>query len=203
LRRKVRKRKVKRRLLQRKGKKNPSQRPNSRLFWLSIAGLFLLVGCGDGNAPVSDLKKGLRASIEKKKPEPAKTEEKKEAEKEEVYTYNSSGNPDPFKPFLQLTPVREASRSVPLTPLQKFEISQLKLVAILSAPEGNIGLVEDATGKGYFIKKGTLIGKNDGKVAKILSDRVIVEEVFLDVLGKKKVNEMSLSLQKVEEGGEK
>ena len=76
-------------------------------------------------------------------------------------------------------------------------------MAILSAPEGNIGLVEDATGKGYFLKKGTLIGKNDGKVAKILSDRVIVEEVFLDVLGQKKVNEMSLSLQKVEEGGEK
>ena len=166
-------------------------------------GLFLLVSCGDGNTPVSHPKKGMGPSVEKKKPEPVKTEEKKEAEKEEVYTYNPSGRPDPFKPFLQFTSLREVSRSVPLTPLQKFEISQLKLVAILSAPEGNIGLVEDATGKGYFIKKGTLIGKNDGKVSKILSDRVIVEEVFLDVLGQKKVNEVSLSLHKVEEGGEK
>jgi len=166
-------------------------------------GLFLLVSCGDGNTPVSHPKKGMGPSVEKKKPEPVKTEEKKEAEKEEVYTYNPSGRPDPFKPFLQFTSLREVSRSVPLTPLQKFEISQLKLVAILSAPEGNIGLVEDATGKGYFIKKGTLIGKNDGKVSKILSDRVIVEEVFLDALGQKKVNEVTMTLHKSEEGGEK
>jgi hypothetical protein len=110
LRRKVRKRKVKRRLLQRKGKKNPSQRPKSRLLWLSIAGLFLLVSCGDGNAPVSLPKKGIGPSVVKKKPEPAKVEEKKEAEKEDVYTYTLLVNH--LLGFLQLT-VREASRSVP------------------------------------------------------------------------------------------
>jgi type IV pilus assembly protein PilP len=70
-----------------------------------------------------------------------------------------------------------------MTPLQKFEISQLKLVAIISLPEGNIALVEDGTGKGYFVKKGTLIGKNDGKVTKILKDKVLIEEVYQDVLG--------------------
>ena len=90
-----------------------------------------------------------------------------------------------------------------MTPLQKYETSQLKLVAVLFTPEGNIGLVEDATGKGYFVKKGTLVGKNDGKVTKILNDRVMVEEIFLDVWGQKKVNEIALLLQKAEEGGEK
>ncbi|OGP90912.1 MAG: hypothetical protein A2157_05570 [Deltaproteobacteria bacterium RBG_16_47_11] len=154
-------------------------------------------------APVSVPKKGASLAVEKKRLEPAKMEEKKEVEKEEAYTYNPSGKPDPFKPFLQLTPLREVSRSAPLTPLQKYEISQLKLVAILSTPEGNTGLVEDATGKGYFIRKGTWIGKNDGKVTKILKDRLIIEEVFRDVSGQKKVNEISLSLQKGEEGGEK
>jgi hypothetical protein len=115
--------------------------------------------------------------------------------KEDVYTMTllQAGS-------LTIPSAPPVSRSVPLTPLQKFE-SEVKLVACLTW--GNIGLVEDATGKGYFLKKGTLIGKNDGKVAKILQDRVIVEEVFLDVLGQKKVNETSLSLQKVEEGGEK
>ena len=73
----------------------------------------------------------------------------------------------------------------------------------MSIPEGNVGLVEDATGKGYFVKRGTLIGKNDGKVSKVLNDRLIIEEVFLDVLGQKKVNETSLTLHKSEEGGEK
>lgn len=76
-------------------------------------------------------------------------------------------------------------------------------MAVLTTPQGNVGLVEDATGKGYFVKQGTLIGRNDGKVSKVLKDRVVVEEVFLDVFGQKKVNETSLALNKVEEGGEK
>ncbi len=65
-----------------------------------------------------------------------------------------------------------------------------------------MALVEDVTGKGYFLKKGTWIGKNDGKVTKILKDRVIIEEVYQDIFGQTKTNEISLSLHKVEEGGE-
>jgi type IV pilus assembly protein PilP len=63
-------------------------------------------------------------------------------------------------------------------------------------------MVEDATGKGYFLKKGTWIGKNDGKVTKILKDKVIIEEVYQDIFGQTKTNEISLFLQKIEEGGE-
>ena len=177
-------------------------RLESKLLSVSIVALFLLLGCGETTAPVSLPKKGGLPAAEAKKTATAKAEDKKEPEKEEVYSYSPAGKPDPFKPFLQLTPYREP-RSAPLTPLQKYETSQLKLVAVLFAPEGNIGLVEDATGKGYFVKKGTLVGKNDGKVTKILNDRVMVEEIFLDVLGQKKVNEIALLLQKAEEGGEK
>lgn len=141
----------------------------------------------------------------KKKAEPAKVVEKKEEKKEPEFVYNPAGKPDPFKPFIQLTSVKEKEapvRSVPLTPLQKYEINQLKLVAIISTPEGNIAMVEDATGKGYSLKKGTLIGKNDGKVTKIMKDKVIVEEVFQDTSGKTKTNEISLFLHRVTEGGE-
>jgi type IV pilus assembly protein PilP len=177
------------------------QGPRNRFLWIFLLLLFLLVSCGEGSAPLSVAKKGARPPLEKKKNESARTDEKKESQKEEGYAYNPAGKPDPFKPFLQLTPVRE-SRS-PLTPLQKYDLSQLKLVAILTLREGNVGLVEDATGKGYFVKRGTLIGKNDGKVSKVLDDRLMIEEVFLDVFGQKKVNETSLSLYKPEEGGEK
>ncbi|MBM4347472.1 MAG: pilus assembly protein PilP, partial [Deltaproteobacteria bacterium] len=93
-------------------------------------------------------------------------------------------------------------RTAPLTPLQKYDISQLKLVAILSTPEGNIALVEDSTGRGYFVKRGTEIGKNDGKVTKILKDRIIIEELYSDVWGQTKKNEVYLLLHKIEEGGE-
>ncbi len=163
------------------------------LFWV-------LVGCGGSSPPSIPAKKA--PSLPAKK-EALKVAEKKEVEKKEEpeYTYNPAGKPDPFKPFLQLTPVREVSR-VPQTPLQRYEISQLKLVAIISSPEGNIAMVEDSSGKGYFLKKGTLIGKNYGKVTKILKDKVIIEEVYLDIFGQTKTHEISILLHRMEEGGE-
>jgi type IV pilus assembly protein PilP len=166
----------------------------------------LIGGCGGGTPPTSPPVKIKSPTVEKKKEEPTKVAEKKDPEKKEEkkedaeYSYNPAGKPDPFKPFIQLASTRGTRTA--LTPLQKFDISQLKLVAIISAPEGNIALVEDVTGKGYFLKKGTWIGKNDGKVTKILKDKVIIEEVYQDIFGQTKTNEISLSLHKVEEGGE-
>jgi type IV pilus assembly protein PilP len=169
-----------------------------------MAFLFFMTGCNRGSPPSSLPQKEKSPVAEKKGPELAKVSEKKELEKKEEadYTYNPVGKPDPFKPFIQITAAKEYLKTVPLTPLQKYEISQLKLVAIIVTPEGNVALVEDSAGKGYFLKKGTGIGKNDGKVKKILKDKVIIEEVYEDMSGQKKINESSLLLHRVEEGGE-
>jgi len=200
---------VKRKLLNKKQRMREFQkleRNKSGFKWIfiSIALLFLIGGCGGGTPPSSLPPKTKSPAVEKKKEGTAIVAEKKEPEKmeEAEFSYNPVGKPDPFKPFLQLTSVREGSRSGILTPLQKYDISQLKLVAIISSPEGNIALVEDATGKGYFLKKGTFIGKNDGKITKILKDKVIIEEVYQDIFGQTKLNEISLFLNKIEEGGE-
>jgi type IV pilus assembly protein PilP len=200
---------VKRKLLNKKQRMREFQkleRNKSGFKWIfiSIALLFLIGGCGGGTPPSSLPPKIKSPAVEKKKEGTTIVAEKKEPEKmeEAEFSYNPVGKPDPFKPFLQLTSVREGSRSGILTPLQKYDISQLKLVAIISTPEGNIALVEDATGKGYFLKKGTFIGKNDGKITKILKDKVIIEEVYQDIFGQTKLNEISLFLNKIEEGGE-
>jgi len=163
-----------------------------------------MTGCGGGSSPSSLPQKEKSPVAEKKKPEPVKVAEKKESEKKEEgdYTYNPVGKPDPFKPFIQIASAKEYSKNVPVTPLQKYEISQLKLVAIIVTAEGNVALVEDSEGKGYFLKKGTEIGKNDGKVKRILKDKVIIEEEYEDIEGRKKMNEISLFLHRVEEGGE-
>ena len=178
------------------------QRNRLRFSFISvcIASLFFMAGCGGSPPPSSPPQKGKSPAVEKKKGEPAKVAEKKELEKKEEteYAYNPVGKPDPFKPFIQLT---RGPSSGPLTPLQKYEISQLKLVAIISSSEGNVGLIEDSAGKGYFLKKGTVIGKNDGKVTKILKDKVIIEEVYQDIFGHKKTQEISLFLYRQEEEG--
>jgi type IV pilus assembly protein PilP len=175
------------------------------LFLFVFIALFLnFAGCESGAPPGPVPSKGRAPSLPKKTTDAAKSVEKKEPEKKEevAYAYNPGGKQDPFKPFIQLNPVRESSRNVPLTPLQKYEISQLKLVAILSTPEGSVALVEDAAGKGYFLKKGTGIGQNEGRVTRILKDRVIVEEKYQDIFGQMKTNEVSIMLHRPEEGGE-
>jgi Tfp pilus assembly protein PilP len=179
----------------------------SKFIFILVAFVFLVVGCG-GGTPSSPPPFKVKAPFEeKKKAEPVqgaqKVEKKEPGKQEEVYSYNPAGKPDPFKPFIQLTPAKEASRGGRLTPLQKYDISQLKLVAIITIPKGNnVALVEDASGKGYFLKKGTVVGKNDGKVKTILKDKVIIEEVYQDIFGQTKVNEIPLLLHRTEEGGE-
>lgn len=167
-----------------------------------IAFLLMLAGCGGGTPTAPVPAKGKAAPVEKKAVVTAKPTEKPEAAKKEEpeYTYNSAGKPDPFRPFIQLTPTKGGAKSVPLTPLERYEISQLKLVAIIAARDGNVALVEDSAGKGYFLKKGTAIGKNDGKVTKILKDRVVIEELEPDMAGQAKQNEVLLYLHRPEEG---
>lgn len=179
------------------------KRDKSGLGWLIVGVVFWLTGCGGGTPPPPPIKEAPPKVAVKKEGGIKPADRKEPPEKEEPeYQYHPIGKPDPFKPFIELTPVRERVRTVPRTPLQKYDISQLKLVAIISAPEGNIALVEDATGKGYFVRKGTEIGKNEGKVTKILKDRLIIEELFEDVLGKVKKSEIQMMLHQTEEGGE-
>ncbi len=190
-------------------KKAKRLQTSSRIFLvISIAFLFLVSSCGGGTAPPSVPPKA-KASIPARKkaaapPQaPSKAEKKEVAKKEEPeYSYNPTGKQDPFKPFIQLTPSDKLPKGAFLTPLQKYDVSQLKLVAIITIPDGNVALVEDAQGKGYFLKKGALIGRNDGKVKTILKDKVIIEEVYLDAIGQSKRNEISLFLHTPEEGGE-
>ncbi len=162
--------------------------------------LLWIAGCGGGGPTAPVPTKGTGAPVAKKKVEPPPVAQAAQAPKAEPeYTYNPVGKPDPFKPFIQIS--RRAPSDRPLTPLQRYEISQLKLVAIIAAPEGNVALVEDSAGKGFFLKKGTLVGNNDGKVTKILKDRVIIEEMFQDISGKAKNTEVSLYLYRPEEEG--
>jgi type IV pilus assembly protein PilP len=180
-----------------------SLRNKSICYLISIAFLFV-AGCGGGSPTSSVSPKAKGVPAEKSKAEPAAATAKNEPEKrEEVeYSYDPAGKSDPFKPFIQLTRVKDASRNVPMTPLQRYEVSQLKLVAIISTPEGNVALVEDSAGKGFFLKKGTWVGKNDGKVTKILKDKVVIEELYQDVIGQTKQSEVSINLHPIEEGVE-
>ncbi len=116
--------------------------------------------------------------------------------------YNPEGKLDPFAPLFREKPETLAVKPVvktrikPLTPLEKVDLSQLKLVGIIIAPSGNKALVKEASGKGYIVKKGTYIGIHSGKIVEIKQDKVIVEEEVEDIYGKISATKKTLQLQK-------
>jgi type IV pilus assembly protein PilP len=83
-----------------------------------------------------------------------------------------------------------------LTPLEKVDLSQLKLVATLRADSGNKALVEDSTGKGYVVKEGTYIGINSGSIVEITNKSIVVEEEIETLTGDVKIQKREIKLQK-------
>jgi type IV pilus assembly protein PilP len=115
--------------------------------------------------------------------------------------YNPEGKTDPFKPLFKEQPdlpkqQKKKKRRIPRTPLEKVALSQLKLVGIIMAQSGNMAMVQEASGKGYIIKKGTYIGLNSGKVVQISKDKVVIEEEIENIVGKLTTRNKELSLPK-------
>ena len=105
------------------------------------------------------------------------------------YRQRTVGKPDPFRPFIEtdiepkvkLPGKKEMGKDRPLSPLQQKEISQFRLVGIAGDEKRRTAVVEDGVAKKiYPLHVGTYIGLNEGRVAEILSDRVIVEEKVVD-----------------------
>jgi len=121
-------------------------------------------------------------------------------ETSDSYSYKVEGKIDPFASiFINGSSVfadQNEKRLVPLTPIEKVDLSQLNLVGIISASSGNKALVEDASGKGFVIKKGARIGINSGRVIKILKNIVVVEEEAESISGKTILVKRELKLQK-------
>jgi|GEM_PF-313316 len=150
--------------------------------------------------------KNAPAGVEEKAPGEEKlTLEKLQAMQEakaKEYIFQPEGLLDPFRPIEGASQVRRVEaapeQEEPLTPLQKMELSQVKLVAVVLAGEGTSALVEDSTGLGYIVKVGTPIGTNKGKVVGIFDDRVEVEEVYKNYLGQTKTRLSALKLRTIE-----
>ncbi|MFO8241451.1 MAG: pilus assembly protein PilP [Dissulfuribacterales bacterium] len=170
----------------------------SVLITISSYGLCCLSGCKDKTtvtpATTSVTEKSNRINSEKEKDFQVRLERLMEPV---TYCYSSNGKPDPFQPFLKTAPKvskRIATKRQPkkefkrpeicATPLECMDVGQLTLVGIISNDKGNrIAMAEDAAGIGYFLQPGLRIGYRNGRVKKILPNRVIVEEELEDIRG--------------------
>lgn len=133
------------------------------------------------------------------------------------YRYHPAGKPDPFYPFIETelaiqkkqeedlkkkAAVKAAAKGGPVSPLQQSEIGQFRLVGIAGDDKRRTAVVEDGAAKKFYpLFVGTYIGPNEGRIAEILPDRVIVEERIEDPNPKAKkaqVRRVTMMLRKEE-----
>lgn len=114
-----------------------------------------------------------------------------------LYAYNSRGKRDPFVRYdASNNNSKDEKVDKDATPLEKFDISKLKLTAIISSGDIPKAVIEDADGKGFFVEKGANIGLNNGVITDILQDKIIITETQIDFTGQKKVRTIEMKLRK-------
>ncbi len=179
-----------------------------RLGTILLLGTFLTLGSCGGEAPkatkvpIPPVGKKALAPAPAPAPAPSPVESKAGLASLEKYTYDPKGKPDPFRPLIvekteTAAPKARTSAQAALeaaTPLERMDLGQLTLVALIWNVLTPRAMVEDNTGKGYILSIGTPIGKNRGKVTQISSSGVLVTERFEDSTGKFKSRQVTLKL---------
>jgi Tfp pilus assembly protein PilP len=119
---------------------------------------------------------------------------------EEAYAYDASNRRDPFKPLIATTAPTEVSTQdrVSCPPTQEFELASLKLVAIVWGDMGRKAMLKAPNGRGYAVTEAMLVGRNCGRILRIDSNAVVIEETRLDAGGMVSKKEVVLRLRERE-----
>jgi len=119
---------------------------------------------------------------------------------EEPYTYDTSNRRDPFRSLISTNipsdPIVQDKVNCP--PTQEFELASHQLVAIVWGNMGRKAVLRAANGGGYSVTEEMLIGRNCGRIRRIESNAVVIEETRRDTEGKILKEEVVLRLRERE-----
>lgn len=107
--------------------------------------------------------------------------------------FSTAGRRDPFRPFTLSTRTNSRPREN-LSPLERYDLGQLRLVGVVWHIKEPTAMIEDSVGLGYIVKVGTPIGANEGKVRVINPSEIVIEETYVDLYGAKKKREVNIKL---------
>ncbi len=116
-----------------------------------------------------------------------------------TWSYSSVGKRDPFRSFLAESRGGGAALVTRCaTPLGRYELEQLRLVAVITGLEDPVAMVQAPNGTGYTVRRGSCIGKNGGSVAAVRTGEVVVAEWVTRADGTRDRTQTVLSLPKRE-----
>ena len=115
---------------------------------------------------------------------------------------------DPFASYLAAVAMRgqrllQAQQSMlsnrQREPLEVFDLSTLTLVATLKMGDKQVAMIQDSQGKGYTVRQGNYMGKNNGRIEKIDSDGVYLVEKVVNSQGAIVNRQVTLTIKEVNE----
>ena len=112
-----------------------------------------------------------------------------------VFEYAASGRRDPFSPLIVKA---EAKPAKSMVPIESYEITEFKVIAILWNKAGYYSVITLPDGKSYTIKEGMKMGLHGGKVYKITKDAVVIREHVRDYKGTLSPKDTILKLRREE-----
>ena len=152
--------------------------------------LLLLYGCSD-DAPATAQKK------QKKKAEAKMEAPVIEAPVEDLaYHYDPTDKRDPFRSFINDGRREEGEEG----PLERFDITQLRLSAIVWDVDNPKAVIRDPAGRGYIVREGTVVGKNKGRIVTIKDNLVQVKETYVNALGQATTKAVEMRLREGQGG---
>ena len=115
-----------------------------------------------------------------------------------VFGYKASER-NPFGSLLRVKKmVEEGVPLEQLTPLQRIPVIDMTVESIIISRRRSVAHVITPDGKAHIITVGTLLGRHKGKVVRMNSDEIIIEEQFEDYLGRAFKQETALRLREIE-----
>ena len=111
----------------------------------------------------------------------------------EGYSYDPKSRRDPFQSLTKM--IKTASLQSQMPPLQRVQISDMKLLGIMWGGYGYFGLIQTPDGKGYTVKEGMLLGTNNGVIKTISDKAIMVSEPTIDIAGRKSTKEVEILLR--------
>lgn len=113
------------------------------------------------------------------------------------WVYSSVGKRDPFKSYLAELSVQSGGLTTRCaTALGRYEVEQLRLVAVVTGLEDPLAMVQAPNGVGYTLRRGACIGKNGGLVAAVRSGEVVITEWAIRADGTRDATQTVLRLPK-------
>jgi type IV pilus assembly protein PilP len=108
------------------------------------------------------------------------------------YSYDPKSRRDPFQ---ALTKAIKRERQLDVPPLQRYQLSDVKILGIVWGGYGYHALIQTPDGKGYTVKEGMLMGTNNGVIKAITDKAIVVSEPAFDFSGTKIQKDVELLLR--------